>query len=234
MRIAFGNKLELTKDVRQVPDPWGLGWIWSIRRLGSRQYKEFLQRKTASHPVQARLMNVLVKVQGSALVKAAVGRGEVTPSAAQKTQDQIEKYAQDLWEQEADKLELSGKDLADLLVSGNDDEHLHVLVAGWPAGAPVDEAGQPVPFCREALAEILANDEFTIPHGLPHAGRCLGDAVRAWVMAAAAESESARQSVLVAAAGNSEPSSAGVPDATASGETPTVDAAAELASSAPA
>lgn len=236
MRIAFGNfgnKLQLTKDVRQVPDPWGLGWVWDIRRLGSRQYREFLQHKTAGNPVQSRLLNVLVKVQGSALVKAVVGRGAVEAEAAQKTQDQIERYAQDLWEQEADKLELNGKDLADLLGSSQDDEHLQVLVAGWSAGAPVDESGEPVPFSRDALAEILGNEEFTIPAGLPYAGKCLGDAVRAWVMAAAAESETARQAVLEGASGNSQPSSDGGVDATASGATPTAEAPEQPALSAP-
>lgn len=182
MRTNLSSRFLAFDDVRQVPDPWGFGVTFGIRREGSAVVQRVLGELQRRNPLARAILNATARA-----TLAASLRPGADPDGA----------AREALEREVGRFELADGDLEAL----GADSVAGVLarLAGWEG--LTDPDGSPIPYTPEAARALLESTDW-VDDGLPYGGRELGKALAAWVLEESRASERYRRQVAEEARGN--------------------------------
>lgn len=182
MRTNLQSRFLAFDDVRAVPDPWGLGVVFHVRREGAAAVQRVLSDIQRRNPIARAVLNATARA-----TLAASLRGGGDPEAA----------AKDALEREVGRFELGDGDLEALGADGL--TNVLARLAGWEG--LTDPEGRPIPYSEAAARELLEASDW-VDDGLPYGGRELGKALTAWILEESRAGEMYRRQVVEDAAGN--------------------------------
>lgn len=184
MRTNLQARFLAFEDVRQVPDPWGLGVVFHLRREGAPEVQARIREAQRNNPVARAAINAGAR----ATLRSAVERRDGAD---------VEASVQAELERELERFQLDPDDLQKFA-----DEALQQVlarIAGWDGLC--DEQGAPIPFSEARALELLTSGDW-VDDGLAFGGQTLGAALQAWVLQESRASELYRRQVVEDARGN--------------------------------
>lgn len=184
MKLNLGKavgKFSAVRDVRDVVDPWGLGWVVGIVRDGAAALVELRRRFNDEDPIaeaifaSASLAAMVGEATGDKEAGRAVAVAHLEEAAAKHGGGVLER-------QEARAFALAV-----------------ARVAYWRGLVDVD--GNDVPATPENIAEVLRSTEW-VSADAPYGGQPLGQAFRVWLADESKRGEEYRAEIIQGAAGN--------------------------------
>jgi hypothetical protein len=182
VRTNLQSRFLAFDDVRPIPDPWGLGVTFHVRREGAAAVQRVLSEIQRRNPIARAVLNATARA---------------TLAASLRSGGDPEGAAKEALEREVGRFELADGDLEAL----GADSLAGVLarLAGWEG--LTDPEGQPIPYSEAAARELLEASDW-VDDGLPYGGRELGKALSAWILEESRAGEMYRRQVVEDAAGN--------------------------------
>ncbi|OQC42265.1 MAG: hypothetical protein BWX64_00282 [Acidobacteria bacterium ADurb.Bin051] len=182
MRTNLSRRFVAFRDSREVPDPWGFGTVWTIRREGAAAVQRALGEIQRKNPIARAAINATARATLAASLRSGGNADELARAAL---------------EREVGRFELGEEDLERL--SADAAENVLARIAGWEG--LTDEDGAPIPYSEAAARELLAASDF-VDDGLPYGGQELGRALSQWILEESRASEAFRGEVLEETRGN--------------------------------
>lgn len=193
VRTNLASRFGILRDVRPVPDPWGVGIVFLLERSDSREHLEYLATKQAENPVLRKFEIASAKGTIAALAESLDKEGFDHATLAAKTAEAV----RDIDFTAAEMLALR----PDVVGS------VARRIKGW-SGLKDEDTGADVECTEETKLSLLTSSSW-VEEGLPFGGKTLGAALLEFLSQESEKHADYREAVLADSGKGCGPTSAG-------------------------